>query len=83
MFEVDLPHGHVAGVVTVIGCGVALPAPTVIVAGLEPTIPFPRVTVMTLFVTDTTSAVVELLEVPTDAVTVGATAPGLVIVAST
>ena len=78
------------GVETVIGFGSALPAPTITVAvafktggvsvAPSPTIPFPRVTVITPSVeTIDVSAVAPVIGVATAVVIVGAVGPGFII----
>ena len=96
-FRCKCRHGQFLVVSTVIVCGCALPAPTVIAADLlsvtlspgavaSPTIPFPRA-IDNVFVPDTVSAVVgdvgDDCGVEIDVVIVGGVAPALFIVTNT
>ena len=93
IFRHEYHHGQFLVVSTVIVCGCALPAPTVIAADLlrvtlspgaaaSPTIPFPRA-IDSVLVPDTVSAVVGDCGVAIDVVIVGGVAPALFMVTNT
>ena len=83
-----MTNQQVDTVFTAIVCGTALPAPTVTAAETgvapapDPTVPEPRVMVMT-FVPETWSAVARSVGVPIDVVIVATAVPGLLMVTNT